>query len=162
MSENSIGLLDGRIFRPFLHKGVEYVKILKSENGQSMVEFAFAFIFLLFFLMGIFEFSWLMGNKLLATNASREGARYLAVHHEESTWKNDTINFTSKAMAINTSSSLIKNFKVNPDKNKQVVTSGDGVSVTVSYTVNPLTGFIPVSIIPKDFPITASTTMKKE
>ena len=118
-----------------------------------MVEFAFAFIFLLFFLMGIFEFSWLMGNKLLATNASREGARYAAIHHDEGTCDADTESVVQNAMAINVLTS--SNIDVDLDDSESVI-------VSISYTVNPLTGFIPESIIPKDFPITASTTMKKE
>lgn len=142
------------------------MKILKSEKGQSMVEFAIAFIFLLFFLIGIFEFSWIMGNKLLATHASREGARYAAVHYGDgSDWddlEDDTEDVVVKAMTINTSSSLIKDFNVVSNKDKTVVSSGDGIEVTVSYKVKHLTGFIPGSVVTDPFPINASTTMKKE
>ena len=137
------------------------MKIWKSEKGQSMVEFAIAFIFLLFFLMGIFEFSWLMGNKLLATHATREGARYAAVHHSDGDKFTDVEANTKKvvknAMAIN----VLTDGNITVGE-ATIVKSKDSVVVSIAYSVNPLTGFIPETIIPRPFPITASTTMKKE
>lgn len=80
------------------------MKKLRGESGQSMVEFAIVIVFLLFFLMGIFEFSWLMGNKLLATNASREGARYAAVHDStKGSWTGDTQNIVKNLLVKNAS-----------------------------------------------------------
>ena len=49
--------------------------MIKSENGASAVEFALVLPLLLFITFGIIEFSILLYNKAVITNASREGAR---------------------------------------------------------------------------------------
>ena len=134
------------------------MKIWKSEKGQSMVEFAFAFIFLLFFLMGIFEVSWLMGNQLLATHASREGARYAAVHVDQSNWMVNSENVTSEALAINTSK--LNDYKVSVAK-KTDATLGDSVEVSISYKVPHFTKMLS-GIVTDPFPINAKTVMKQE
>lgn len=126
-----------------------------------MIEFAIAFLFLLFFLMGIFEFSWLMGNKLLATHASREGARYAAVHVDidETVWRNNTKTIVANSLVINASS--YPGYIVNVTK-KTDASLGDSVEVSISYNVPHLTGFIPTSVVSNPFPINAKTVMKQE
>lgn len=47
----------------------------KSENGASVVEFALVLPLLLLLLFGIIEFSIILFDKAVLTNASREGAR---------------------------------------------------------------------------------------
>jgi uncharacterized protein (UPF0333 family) len=54
---------------------------MKKENGQAMVEFALVLPILLLFLAGIIDFGWLFYNQLSANNASREAARYIAIHY---------------------------------------------------------------------------------
>ena len=136
------------------------MKILKSEKGQSMVEFAIAFIFLLFFLIAIFEFSWFMGNKLLATHASREGARYAAIHSSEVSWKTDAKNVAHNALVINPpgyskdSAIIISETTVD--------SSNDSVVVTISYNLSQLTNMVITSDGNKTFSIEAKTVMKKE
>jgi Flp pilus assembly protein TadG len=46
-----------------------------SSSGQTLVEFAFIFFLLMIVIMGIIEFSIIIYDKALITNASREGAR---------------------------------------------------------------------------------------
>ena len=46
-----------------------------SQKGASAVEFALILPLLMLILFGIIEFSLLMYNKAMITNASREGAR---------------------------------------------------------------------------------------
>lgn len=48
---------------------------LKNQNGATVVEFALVLPLLAVFLFGIIEFSLLIYNKAMITNASREGAR---------------------------------------------------------------------------------------
>jgi Flp pilus assembly protein TadG len=52
---------------------------MKSERGQSTVEFVFLLPVLLVLFFLIFEVGRLFGSWLLLTNAAREGARYAAV-----------------------------------------------------------------------------------
>jgi len=47
----------------------------KNQKGQSLVEFVLVLPLLLIMLFGIIEFSLIMYNKAVITNASREGAR---------------------------------------------------------------------------------------
>ena len=49
--------------------------IIKDQNGGAAVEFALILPLLIFLLFGIVEFGLLQYNKLILTNASREGAR---------------------------------------------------------------------------------------
>lgn len=53
----------------------------KNENGQAMVEFALVLPILLLFIAGIIDFGWIFHNQLAANNASREAARYIAIHY---------------------------------------------------------------------------------
>ncbi|OEU53555.1 MAG: hypothetical protein BA871_07120 [Desulfuromonadales bacterium C00003096] len=48
---------------------------LKSERGTAVVEFAVVLPLLLVIVFGIVEFSFILYNQAMITNASREGAR---------------------------------------------------------------------------------------
>ena len=47
----------------------------KSSRGQTMVEFAFIMVLLFLFIMGILEWSIILYDKAILTDACREGAR---------------------------------------------------------------------------------------
>jgi len=49
---------------------------IRSERGMAVVEFAVVLPLLLVILFGIIEFSFLLYNKAMITNAAREGARF--------------------------------------------------------------------------------------
>jgi hypothetical protein len=55
----------------------------KGENGVAAIEFALILPFLLMVLFGIIEFSILLYNKAMITNASREGARAGVVYRPD-------------------------------------------------------------------------------
>ena len=50
-------------------------RIIKDQKGATIVEFAIVLPLLLLLTFGIIEFSLLLYNKAMLTNASREGAR---------------------------------------------------------------------------------------
>lgn len=56
-------------------------KKLINEKGQAMVEFALVLPILLLFIAGVIDFGWIFHNQLAANNASREAARYIAIHY---------------------------------------------------------------------------------
>jgi Flp pilus assembly protein TadG len=58
------------------------LKHIIKENGQAMVEFALVLPILLLFIGGIIDFGWIFHNQLAANNASREAARYIAIHYK--------------------------------------------------------------------------------
>ena len=51
-------------------------KFFKCQRGAAAVEFAIVLPLLLVFVFGIIEFGFLLYDKAVITNASREGARY--------------------------------------------------------------------------------------
>lgn len=53
----------------------------KNENGQAMVEFALIVPFLLIIVCGIIQVGWIYYNASMANTASRDGARYAAIHY---------------------------------------------------------------------------------
>lgn len=132
---------------------------LKFEDGQSMVEFAIALMFLVMFLIGIMEFSWLMGNKLLATHASREGARYASVHTGDSDLNANTVLIVEEALVIDAKSFPGYAITITP---KSDASLGDRIEVSISYSIPHLTGLIPSAVVANPFPINAKTTMKSE
>jgi Flp pilus assembly protein TadG len=56
-------------------KGIVMKKKLRREAGGAAAEFAIILPLLIFFIFGIVEFGFLLYNKQVLTNASREGAR---------------------------------------------------------------------------------------
>lgn len=57
--------------------------VLKRERGAAAVEFALVVPLLLIMLFAIIDFGWVLTQQLSVTAAAREGARYLAIHHDE-------------------------------------------------------------------------------
>ncbi len=55
-------------------------KFLRNEKGATMVEMAIVMLLLLILLFGIIEFSLILYDKAMITNASREGARLGVVY----------------------------------------------------------------------------------
>lgn len=138
------------------------MKNSRNENGQSMVEFAIAFIFLMFFLVAIIEFSWYIGNEIMATNAAREGARYAAVHHKELAPGEGNIELNAlveNAIALGNRSSAKVNLQFTP---------ADSVTVSITYDAHHMTGLFDnvgmyKGIVPqKEYKISSKSIMRKE
>lgn len=60
---------------PTLFMEVITLRILKNQDGQSVVEFAIILPVLLLIIMGIVQFGMLIGSYLTLENAAREAAR---------------------------------------------------------------------------------------
>lgn len=71
-------------------------KRIKSESGQSLVEFALVIPILLIFILGILEFGWLLNAKITLTSAAREGVRAAVV----STVSRDTRAFNAVSESV--------------------------------------------------------------
>ena len=125
----------------------------KSEKGQAMVEFALVLPILLLILCGIIDFSWVLGNQLMANNAAREAARYTAIHYYNSNTDNDE---TQAAEIVAQRAPTLASPTV------ALSVSGGAATVNISSNVNILT-----PIIAKLFPggkylVRAECTMRLE
>ena len=75
-------------------------QFIRGNHGQGLAEFALVLPILLVLLFGITEFGRVYGSKLIAQNASREGARYAAVHTDKT---EEEIEEKAEASALITS-----------------------------------------------------------
>lgn len=118
----------------------------KKEEGQSVVEFALILPVLILLIFGMIDFGWLFYNKIEVNNASREGARYAAIHWNEGSYVSDT-------------ESLVTNYA----SGSSVTVAADGAEVTVSVSknVDVLTG-VTSTILGDSVNLSASCTMRKE
>jgi Flp pilus assembly protein TadG len=101
------------------------MKILRSNEGQSLVEFAIILPILLMLIMGILEFGIMLNSYLAVRNASREGARAAIVGSTDIEINNliltisPSLNSTDLTVVVTPSASSRK--------------SGDPITVEIQY-----------------------------
>lgn len=125
--------------------------VVKSEKGQSLVEFALVLPLFLFLLIGIAEFgrAWMTRNIL--TGAAREAVRIAAV-------QGNIASATARATSVLSSAGI---------HGASVQLNDDGAAygicaATVSYNFPlAIAGFLP-GIPGASIPLTSSTSMRKE
>jgi Flp pilus assembly protein TadG len=127
---------------------------MKKEEGQAMVEFALMLPVLLLFLCGILDFGWIFGNELLASNSTREAARYTAIHYYDSTTDDD------KAIAASIIAASM------PSLNNPVITldkpaGTEVITLSLKGEIPVLTPFLS-AILGENFTIKAKTIMRVE
>jgi Flp pilus assembly protein TadG len=110
---------------------------LKNQKGATHVEFAIIVPLLIMVIFGIIEFSLLLYNQHIITNASREGARAgIVVGLDRSVDEHKTV---SRNTAENYCSNLLVTFSDNPSPltisfpSTSGATSGDDFIVTITY-----------------------------
>ena len=118
-----------------------------------MVEFALVLPILLLILCGIIDFGWIFGNQLLATNASREAARYTAIHYYDSSSDDDQ---AGAAGIVSTRAPTLESTVVTLNK------SNDSITVYISGDVSIVTPIISALFPSGKYPITAQCTMRLE
>ena len=99
----------------------------KSDSGVAIVEFAYIFPLLVMLLMGIIEMGFLLYDKAVITNASREGARVGIVAQNRS----DTAAINAEIQAAVNDYCLDRMISYGP---KNIVTS---VTWPASVTLKP-------------------------
>lgn len=134
----------------------------KSEKGQAMVEFALILPILILLLCGIIDFGWLYSNKISATNAAREAARYSAIHIYDESTNNDQLDAYNVVVDSNSEYSNWLDTVVL----ETVDVDGDGVidsvNIIVTADVPLLTGVTSTILGKSSITITASSIMKIE
>lgn len=152
-------------------------KKLTSERGTSAVEFALVLPLLLLVLFGIIEFSLVMYNKAMITNASREGARRGIVYRvdvskdpaqyaplTDDQIKADVINYLGNHL-ITLSGTSTPAITIT----RAMETSGDTLSVKVDYdynflVVNGISSIVASgsSSLPGSITLSSATKMRME
>ncbi len=127
----------------------------KNENGQAMVEFALVLPILLLLLSGIIDFGWIFGNQLVLNNASREAARYTAIHYYESSTDDD--ESVAAEIIADRAPTLVSPTVVLTES-----VSDDSITVNVTGSLKILTPIIAAMFTDGECPITAECTMSLE
>jgi len=145
---------------------------LKRQSGASAVEFALILPILLLLVFGIIEIGFVLFDKAMITNASREGARagisYRVLPFTETEMeteiRNVVISYLGNALITFAESAnptvIVTGIRFNPEP-------GDELKVTVAYTYTSL--ILPNLInspvkqdFPREFNMIAETTMRME
>ena len=114
----------------------------KTESGVAIVEFAFVLPLLVLLLFGTIEFSVILYDKAVLTNASREGARYgILISQDRSNvanWKSDIANIASNysrnnLVSFRSASPPTVNVTV-PSDNSLPNTFPNPLTVNITYT----------------------------
>lgn len=152
--------------------------MFKSEKGVSAVEFALIAPLLFILTFGIIEFSVLLFDKAVVTNASREGARAAVVYNEI------FVNGASEYAHVSTEKirEVVNNYTENylislggeiplaieePEYEPAVPTPGGYVTIRVNYTYNflvfqSLLNLIGVSTFDQGLLLQGTTRMRME
>jgi Flp pilus assembly protein TadG len=126
----------------------------KSQTGQALIEFAIILPLLLLIIFGIIEFSILLYDKAVITNASREGARYGIVardpRYTDAEINSVVQSYCSNNLITSAAAGNITVVSIHPSQS-----FGDPLQVTVTYTYSFFTNI-------KTLTLQAATTMRYE
>lgn len=115
-----------------------------SDDGATLVEFAFVVPVLIALLLGLIDFGWSWSQDLSVKHAAREGARLAAVNAESYTNTTTSVqNFAALCTMIRqrVSSELNGTLTISFSFPGGTSASGDTGVITVSYPRASLTGF---------------------
>ncbi|WP_223592031.1 TadE/TadG family type IV pilus assembly protein [Neobacillus bataviensis] len=124
---------------------------MKSEKGQSLVEFALILPILILLLLGIIDFARIFHVYLTMDHAGREAARAASIGKDDSNIKSTAIN---NASSIGLTADKIV---VTPTGTRS---SGSNVTIKITYPVTFLTPMIGNIIGP--LTLTDTTVMRVE
>ncbi|MDQ6600274.1 TadE/TadG family type IV pilus assembly protein [Bacillus salipaludis] len=124
---------------------------MKSEKGQSLVEFALILPILVLLLFGIIDFARIFHVYLTMDHAGREAARAASIGKDDSTIKSTAV---SDASSIGLTADKVG---VTPSGTK---TSGSNISITITYPITFLTPVIGNIVGP--ITLTDTTVMRVE
>ena len=142
---------------------------LRSEEGQSLVEFALAFMVFIFLIFAIFDFGHLFFVEMDVQNAIQEAGRYGSTGNHLPDPNNPGNNLSRVTSIINTFENdamgvQVSNIQVTSLNGGSTSAGGPGDMMTISGTVNmPLITPLIAHLFPNgQFTFTASTTVMNE
>jgi Flp pilus assembly protein TadG len=125
---------------------------IKDRRGQSLVETAVVLPILLLLFCGIVDFGWIMGNQIIAENASREGARLGSVIADQGDCRT---RVEERVLDV------VPEFAHDGIEVDTQISGGD-VKVTVTYTFNLLTPITQIVFGSEEYTVTTDCVMKAE
>ena len=131
------------------------------QNGVAAVEFALILIPLVLLVFGTIEFSTMLYDKAVITNASREGAR-LGIVYDDPPKSDSDIRSAVNTYCSNNLISLGGDSVIATDIIRGGDTAGDPLTVRVSYTYNFLVLPNFVSSLGAGINLQAETVMRME
>lgn len=142
--------------------------MLRNEKGASAVEFAIILPLFLVLVFGIIEFSVILYNKAVLTNASREGARFGVLWdptvHADTEIRTRVNNFLSSGLTLinlgGTSPVPLPDSDIIILPSARVSEDPITVSVTYQYDFMFLPNFLPG--LPQTLSLNGTTTMRME
>jgi Flp pilus assembly protein TadG len=100
---------------------------IRSQQGQTMTEFALVLPVLALILFAVIQFGIVFNNYITLTDATRAGARKAAVSRQDSNRNSDVVT------AVRSSASGLTASKLTVPPPSSTWNSGDDVTVTASY-----------------------------
>lgn len=127
--------------------------IIRSKQGQSLVEMAIILPLLLLLVMGTIEFGRVFGSYLVMENLSRSAARFGVVGHTDQEIR-DLIAGQNPFLSTD-------RLVINISPGETLRNRGDPLTVSLEYTLDLVTPVMS-DILPNPFPLSASCTMMVE
>ncbi|NLH46325.1 MAG: pilus assembly protein [Acholeplasmataceae bacterium] len=124
---------------------------IKKNKGQSLVEMAIILPVLIALIFGMTDFARVLNGYLVATEASREGARVAAMRGDDA----------EVVLAVNAAASSLNPAKMTITTTPATRVRGDSVTVTVTYNMDIVTPLIN-TMLTNPLPITCQTIMRVE
>lgn len=113
------------------------MKQKRNERGAVAVEMAIVLPLLLLILIGTMEFGRVFNVQNSLTQAAREGARYAAIHHNDSDFADGDVATVALAAAPS-----LSNLEILVDDDAGSCASGQNVTVSATVTLGSLSGFL--------------------
>jgi Flp pilus assembly protein TadG len=139
---------------------------LKSQSGASAVEFALILPILLLLVFGIIEMGFVLFDKAMITNASREGAR-TGISYRVPPFTDEEISNVVSSYLGNALITFAESANPTATVTRNGSNPGDELKVTVAYTYTSL--ILPNLVnsplkqdFPREFNMIAETTMRME
>jgi Flp pilus assembly protein TadG len=135
---------------------------INNQNGAAMVEFAIVLPVLLMLIFGMIEFSVMLYDKAMLTNASREGARLGILYDFPDRITTAEMNTTVDNYLQNHLISLGGASTWSTSVSGSCTAAGDPITVTVTYPYNFLVLPNFVTSLGPQLTLGATTTMRCE
>jgi len=125
---------------------------IRSQQGQTMTEFALVLPVLALILFAVIQFGIVFNNYITLTDATRAGARKAAVSRQDANRNSDVVS------AVRSSASDLTTSKLSVPTPSSTWNSGDNVTVTASYPYS----ISLLGIVVKSGRISSTTTERVE